>query len=73
MSTKLNAEVSAVEHKIEQKIADVKYEGNKANMHNTNAPIVERAEAAVCAAGNAVSSNYHSVASDVKHQEAKRI
>jgi hypothetical protein len=64
---------SAAEHKAEQKSSDVKYEVNKSTMNDPNAPILDRAGAAVSAAGNAVSSNYHSTAADAKYQEAKRV
>jgi hypothetical protein len=64
---------SAAEHKAEQKSADVKYEVNKSTMNDPNASIVDRASAAVNAAGNAISSNYHASASEAKYQEAKRV
>lgn len=64
---------SAAEHKAEQKKADINYEINKSTMNDPNAPILDRAGAAISAAGNAVSSNYHASASNAKYQEAKRV
>jgi len=69
---KVDAVGAAVSHKVDQKAADVNYEVNKHKMNDSNAPIGERANAAVAAAGNAVSSHYHGAAAEVNWQEAKK-
>ncbi len=46
---------------------------NKHTMNDPNAGIIDKASAALSAAGNAASSNYHASAAEAKYQEAKRI
>lgn len=64
---------SAASHKADQKAADVSYEVNKSTMQDPNAPILDRASAAMGAAADAVKSSYHSTAAEGKYQEAKRV